>query len=205
MQDVLCFVFDSLSDWEPGYAVAGINNPMFQRAPGSFRVRTVAPRRDVVTTTGGIRIQPDLALSDPDVARCAMLIIPGGRLWDEGGNGEAIDAAKAVLANGGLVAAICGATAGLAKGGLLDARKHTSNAREYLGATGYKGAHLYQDVPAVTDGTLITAGAVAPVDFARHIFAALGLYTQQVLDAWFGLFKTGKPEYFAALTRAAQG
>jgi hypothetical protein len=25
------FVFDSLSDWEYGYAVAGINNPQFQR------------------------------------------------------------------------------------------------------------------------------------------------------------------------------
>lgn len=26
-QNVYLFVFDSLSDWEAGYAIAGINNP----------------------------------------------------------------------------------------------------------------------------------------------------------------------------------
>ena len=38
------------------------------------------------------------------------------------------------------VAAICGATAGLAAEGLLDDRRHTSNAAEFLAATGYGGA-----------------------------------------------------------------
>lgn len=37
-QDVHLFVFDSLSDWEAGYAIAGtiagINNPHFQRKSG---------------------------------------------------------------------------------------------------------------------------------------------------------------------------
>ncbi len=27
------FVFDTLADWEPGYAVAGINDPAFQLQP----------------------------------------------------------------------------------------------------------------------------------------------------------------------------
>jgi putative intracellular protease/amidase len=28
------FVFDTLSDWESGYAIAGINNSVFQTRPG---------------------------------------------------------------------------------------------------------------------------------------------------------------------------
>jgi putative intracellular protease/amidase len=52
-----------------------------------------------------------------------MLILPGGTAWDEGKNGEGVP-----------VAAICGATAGLARAGVLDTRRHTSNALEYLRA-----------------------------------------------------------------------
>lgn len=39
-QDVHVFVFDDLADWEMAYAVAGINNPQFQIAPGRYRIRT---------------------------------------------------------------------------------------------------------------------------------------------------------------------
>ncbi len=204
-QDIHFFIFDSLADWEAAYAIAGINNPQFQRKPGNFRVRTVATQMKPVTTAGGIRIQPDLTLKDLFETDCAMLILPGGRLWDEGKNREVIETAQTVLASGAVVAAICGATAGLARGGLLDDRKHTSNSREYLEATRYKGGALYQDEPAVTDGPVITAAATAPIDFAFQIFRCLALYSPEVLAAWYGLFKTGKPEYFAALMQAAKG
>lgn len=32
-----------------------------------------------------------------------------------------------------------------------------------------------------------------------HIFRCLNVYRPAVLDAWYGLFKTGKPEYFGVL------
>jgi hypothetical protein len=41
-QDVYLFVFDGLSDWEMGYAVAGINSPQFQLNPGNYRVHAGA-------------------------------------------------------------------------------------------------------------------------------------------------------------------
>src|SRR5262245_34830944 len=129
------FVFDSVSDWEYGYAVAGINNPQFQQHPGRYRVRTVALRQALVTTIGGLRIQPDLSLDQLTPAASDMLIIPGGTAWDEGRNGDAVEAARAFLTSGVPVAAICGATAGLARGGLLDDRRHTSNAPVYLAGT----------------------------------------------------------------------
>jgi hypothetical protein len=31
------FVFDTMSDWEYGYLIAGINNPQFQRTPPAIR------------------------------------------------------------------------------------------------------------------------------------------------------------------------
>ena len=202
-QDVHLFVFDSLSDWEAGYAIAGINNPQFQRNPGSYRIRSVALRRTPIVSMGGICIQPDLALEELSPTDSAMFIIPGGSAWDEGKNAQAIEVARIFLDSGIPVAAICGATAGLARGGLLDTRRHTSNSREYLAATNYLGAELYEDASALTDNDLITAPGTAPVDFAYHIFKRLDIYTAPVLEAWYGLFKKGRAEYFGAFMKAA--
>jgi len=201
-QDVHIFVFDSMSDWEASYAVAGINNPQFQKKPGHYQVRTVAPSKTPIVSIGGIRIQPDLTLDELSSTDSAMLIMPGGIAWDEGENIEAVAMAREFLNSDIPVAAICGATAGLARGGLFDGRRHTSNAREYLAATQYRGMELYEDKPAVTDNNLITASGVAPVDFAYHIFKSLDIYSTPVLKAWYGLFKTGRSEYFEALMKA---
>lgn len=200
-ETVHCYVFDTLADWEHGFAVSGINNTQFHRVPGRWRVQTVAPHRDPVVTAGGVRIIPDMTLDKLSPSQSSMLILPGGDSWDAGGNTEAVDKAKEFLATGVPVAAICGATAGLARGGLLDERRHTSNAREYIAATGYRGGPLYQDEPAVTDGDLITAASMAPLEFAYHIYRRLDLYAADVLEAWYGLFSTRKPEYFAELAR----
>ncbi|MEE9913063.1 MAG: glutamine amidotransferase [Deltaproteobacteria bacterium] len=199
--NVYLFVFNSLSDWEAGYAIAGINNPQFQKTPGRYRVRTAALTKDAVLSMGGMRIQPDVTLDNISPAESAMLILPGGIAWDEKKNAEAVESARAFLNAGVPVAAICGATAGLARGGLLNNRRHTSNAKEYLAETGYSGEALYDDAPTVTDGDLITASGIAPVDFALHIFRRLDVYAAPVLDAWYGLFKTGRPEYYEALIK----
>ncbi|UEC40424.1 hypothetical protein [Methanothrix sp.] len=61
-QEVHLFVFDNLSDWEASYAIAGIDNPQFQKKSGIYRIRSRAITRAPVMSMGGIRIQPDLAL-----------------------------------------------------------------------------------------------------------------------------------------------
>jgi putative intracellular protease/amidase len=198
-------VYEGFADWEPAYAVASINNPQFQREPGRWRVRTVgAAARHAVRSMGGVNLLPDLSLGELSPAHSRMLIVPGGPGWEhEGGHREIVDMARRFLAEGVPVAAICGATAGLARAGLLDARAHTSNAAAYLKATGYGGCEHYRDEPAVRDGGLITAGGMAPLEFAREIFDELGLYEDEVLAAWYQLYKTGKSEYFARMERAA--
>jgi putative intracellular protease/amidase len=197
------FVFDSLSDWEAAFAIAGINNPAFQKEPGRHRVQTVGISREPVTTIGGLRVLPDVALDDVAPRQSAMLILPGGVAWDEHKNGEAVEKARDFLSANVPVAAICGATAGLARAGLLDHRPHTSNAREYLDATRYAGAAFYRDVPAITDGNLITAAATAPIEFAYEIFKLLDLYAAETLEAWRGLYSTGDSRYFQQLVRSA--
>jgi putative intracellular protease/amidase len=201
-QDVHLYVFNSLSDWEASYAIAGINNPQFQKNPGNFRVQTVALNRNTITTIGGICVKPDLVLKELSPSNSAMLVLPGGTAWDEGKNVEIVETARMFLDSAKPVAAICGATAGLARAGLMDNRRHTSNASEYLVPTQYKGPALYEETAAVTDNNLITATGMAPVDFAYHIFKCLDIYTHPVLEAWYGLFKTGRPEYFEELMKA---
>jgi putative intracellular protease/amidase len=202
-KSVHVYLFDTFADWEPGFAMAGINNPDMQREPGRYAIRTFSPDGQPVTSTGGLKVQPDMSLAEVRPEDSAMLILVGGDSWDQGGNTEAVELAKRFLAADVPVAAICGATLGLAKGGVFTSRQHTSNAPEYLAASGYRGKSHYRKKPVVVDGPLITAGSTAALPFAKAIFEKLELYQPEVLEAWYGLFSTGKPEYFQALVKAS--
>ena len=83
------FVFDTMSDWEYGYLVAGINNPQFQKTPGHFEVKTVALSDQTVVSIGGLRVTPDLTLAALQPVDSAMLVLPGGMAWDQKKNSEA--------------------------------------------------------------------------------------------------------------------
>jgi putative intracellular protease/amidase len=197
------FVFDTMADWEPAFAIAGINNPEWQLDPGRYEVKTASVNRETVTTIGGVRIQPDMALDEVTARASSMLILPGGKSWERGANQEAVALATEFLAEDVPVAAICAATLALAQAGLLDRREHTSNARQYLAACGYRGAAFYGDAPAVADGKLITASGIAPVDFACQIFRMLGLYSDAALEAWHALFKHGDASKYYQLAGAS--
>jgi len=142
-QIVHLFVFNTLADWETGFAIAGINNPAFQKHPGRYHMQTLGLSAEPVTTIGGVTILPDIILDELEPS--AMLILPGGEAWDAGKNAEILKAAKVFLNAGIPVAAICGATVGLARAGILDDKPHTSNTPEYLQATSYQGEALYQN------------------------------------------------------------
>ncbi len=196
-------VYDTWADWEVGHAIAHINSPQWQREPGRYRVRTVGSNLEPMTTAGGVRVLPEVALTDVQPHDSALLILPGASLWDSGDDLAGFARlARRFLVDGVPVAAICGATAGLARAGLLDDRKHTSGAAEYLAATGYRGSHRYVEADAVTDDDLITAGPTEPVAFAREVFARLDLYEPHVLDAWYRLFAHSDASAFGVLMAA---
>jgi putative intracellular protease/amidase len=92
------------------------------------------------------------------------------------------------------IAAICGATVGIARAGLLKGRKHTSNGLDYLKqqVTDYAAEADYVDALAVRDRGLITASGLGAVEFAREIFAELGVFSAEEREEWYRLFKTGK-------------
>ncbi|MER6613537.1 DJ-1/PfpI family protein [Streptomyces xantholiticus] len=186
-------VYDTYADWETGHTTAHLTQ-------NGFTVKTVGLTTDLVTTMGGVRIRPDLALADLDPADSALLILTGASLWDTGDALAPFAArARAFLDAHVPVAAICGATAGLAREGLLDDRAHTSAVSFYLDATGYKGGEHYVDTDAVTDGDLITAGPTEPVAFAREVFARLGVYEGEKLNAWYRLFHDSDPSAYEVL------
>ncbi len=202
----LLYVYDGYADWEAAFAIAGLHNPQFQREPGRWTVATATAgdAGAVVRSMGGVAVRPDHTLDAVVPQPGELLILPGGPGWeDDDPHATAIAAARRWHDAGAVVAAICGATAGLARAGLLDARPHTSNAASYLKGTGYAGGDQYVDDAAVDADRLITAGGMAPIEFARAIFAHVGLYADDALDAWYALYKTGKSDQFAKLRRAA--
>ena len=196
------FVFDTMSDWEYGHRIAGINNPQFLKTPGRFKVKTVALSDRPITTRGGLRMVPDLTLDKLMPTSSGMLILPGGEAWDKKKNKEAALLAADFLTKEIPVAAICGATVGLARIGLLDNVPHTSNSKEYIAATGYIGSAFYKSKPTVKSGQLITASAMSALEFARDVFAILDVYSEATLTAWYQLYKTGDAKYFAALMKS---
>ena len=202
-RNVFLFVFDTMADWETSFAIAGINNPRFQQHPGRYRVITVGATRKYITTMGGLRILPDTTLGEINSTDAAMLILPGGETWESFSNLEAIDIARAFFIESVPIAAICGATFALARAGMLDDFHHTSNSRDYLLASGYRGEKFYCEVPAVTDEGMITASGLAPLEFARELFKSLDLYSSSALEAWYSLYKFGNASRYQELVNCA--
>jgi putative intracellular protease/amidase len=192
-------IYDTMADWEVGYAIAHIRSPEFQKMPCRYQVKTVGRSLDPVTSKGGMRLLPDLRLDalEPEASR--MLILPGADIAMTGGIDDFAAMAGRFLASGVPVAAICGATAALARQGLLDRRSHTSNAKAFLEMTGYRGGAYYQDRLAITVGDLITASGIAPVSFAAEIFRKLDLYGEATLTSWLKLYQDQDPAGFYEL------
>ena len=184
-------VFDGFADWEPAHALAEL------RRWGHHEVVAVGFTPQAVTSMGGLRVLPDRTLGDLQGDELRILIIPGGDLWEsEDGypRPEFEQLLARVMAAGRPIAAICGATLALARAKLLDTRRHTSNALTYLSelVPSYRGEGQYEPILAVRDQGIITASGLGAVDFAREIFAELGLFSAPDAAMWFDMFKHGK-------------
>jgi putative intracellular protease/amidase len=190
------FVFDGMADWEAAFAIAAIQNPQFQLNSSCFSVTTAARYHAPITTMGGVRILPHMTIDEVFPDQSSLLILPGGRSWETGGNLEALERAHAFVDDGVPVAAISTATLALARTGLLDDRIHTSNNAAYLATSGYRGSRHYRDVPAITDRKMITASGIAPLDFANEISKLLRLHSSSTLETWNALYKYGNASKF---------
>lgn len=205
--NVYLYVFDTMADWEVAYLTAELASARyFKKGQPPLKVITAGKEKSPIVTMGGLTIMPDTDLAGVDLGQAAALILPGGDTWHMSQHGAALALAEQALAAGVVTAAVCGATLGLAGIGMLDQRYHTSNDLSYLQACCpvYRGEAYYRQEPAVTDGNLITASGLAPLDFTAHIIRALDVFMPEVLDAWYGLNKTQLPEHFFTLMRLTQ-
>ncbi|HEX7242299.1 MAG TPA: DJ-1/PfpI family protein [Longimicrobiaceae bacterium] len=182
---------EGMADWEPGLAVAGL------RQWAGVPVRTVGFSRDPVTTMGGLRLLPDLALDElrthPDAVR--LLLLPGGDLWEGDYPAAPLESVlRALEAAGVPVAAICGATIAVARAGLLRGRRHTSNGAGYLErfAPGETAAADYLDALAARDRGVITASGLGPAEFAHEVFAELGVFSPAELTEFLEMYGRGQ-------------
>jgi putative intracellular protease/amidase len=202
MRTVYLYLPETLADWEPGHVLAELHSGRYLRDPEQkFTIVLCGRTMDPITTMGGICIAPEVLITDIQPGTDDLLVLPGADTWLDPVQEPVIAKVSDLLDHGTVVAAICGATLGLASAGLLDGRPHTSNdlAALKMFCPRYRGDRFYHNEPAVTDRNLITASGLAPVDFAYHIFRKLGVMNPVTLEAWHGLFKTRKPEYFYAL------
>ena len=186
-KSVYIFIFDGYSDWEISYAAPEIMNS------GKYGIKTFSLDGRNVRSMGGLNVYPDIPLTAIDMENVAMLVLPGGKAWEERILNEIMPFVKNLRISGIPVAAICGATLFLADIGFLDNVKHTSNAREYLQtlSTGYKGKDKYQDALAITDENIITASGISPIEFAREILIKLEIHEPEMVEKWYQLFKNG--------------
>lgn len=192
-------IYDTWADWEAGYAIAHLGSGDWQSEDRRYRVVTVAETDQQVTTKGGMRLTPDITIGELEPADSDMLILPGADIWMAGQNMAFVATAARFLEAGVPVAAICGATVGLARGGVLNDRDHTSNAVQILESEAYTGHARYQDELVVTDGDLITASGIAPVEFAKAIFERLAFYDRSTNDHWYALYGEHDPAGFFGL------
>jgi putative intracellular protease/amidase len=208
------YVLDTLSDWEPGYAIAELNSGQYFKERGkTVPVKMVGATKEPIKTRGGMTIIPDVTPAEITVENTDVLMLPGADTWPDPRHVEIVNKTKELLDAGANVAAICGATAVLANAGLLDERAHTSNAPQYPELMrsifeklpyfrGYKGQAYFKDDRAVADGNLITASSAGPLLWARLIFDRLGVFSDEALEAWYKYFETGSSMYFFDLMKA---
>lgn len=183
---VYLLVFEGFADWQAALALCEI------RRPGDWRVLTVGVSAAAVVSMGGLTVSPDVALAQIDYERAALLIVPGGHLWQRGEGDAAVAAIRRMHSAGAPVAAIDSGVLALARSGLLDQCRHTGNWPGHIDShvPSYAGTAQYDaGVLAVSDGGVTTASHLGSVEFAREVIRTLDLYSPGDRELWYRLFK----------------
>lgn len=142
-----------------------------------FDVRIVAEERRLIECTGGLMVQPHLALLDGDGdARFDILVVPGGRgTRRERLNERLLDWIAAQAGHGELMTSVCTGAFLLAERGLLDGKRATTHwaSVEFM-TSQYPNVTMLSDARVVDEGQIVTsAGVSAGIDMALHVVGRL--------------------------------
>lgn len=181
------YLHSGLADWESSFVL-----PELKKA--GYEIRTVATVRTPIETMGGLKITPDLLVSEIRDTRPNLLVLPGGDSWsDPFNNSEIISFIPSFLYDGTMVAAICGAVTALARIGILNNIRHTSNYLPTLKemAPTYSGESLHTNNLAEYEKNVITASGIGALEFTYQILKSLGVYDGKKADEWLNFYKNG--------------
>lgn len=202
---VYFYILDTMADWEYGFLLAELNSKRyFLPSKKDLEVITVSRDQSVKTSMGGLKVTPDITLSEMNFSAEDFLILPGADKWLESENEAILVKAKELIAANRNVAAICGATIGLAQMGALDAKSHTSNDKGYLKMVcpEYRGDAHYQDAVVVNSENLITASGIAPLEFSYEVLKNLNVFSAETLENWYGLYAQKEAKYWYGLMQS---
>jgi putative intracellular protease/amidase len=170
MTKIVTILTEGFADWETTLLNA------VARAYYKVETSYATPGGKPVTSSGGLRVTPDLAAAAVQPDAYDAVIVCGGTAWQSANPPDLSPLLRQTRDAGVLLGLICDATWAAAKGGILDDVRHTSNGAGYLDATGYAGTQLYRDTPgAVTDHRIVTAAGTSPVAFMAAVLEGLGL------------------------------
>jgi len=169
--DVAIVLFDGFDDLDAVGPFEVFSHAATHGADVDVGLYTIEPR-DVVTSSHGLRIEPDGVLPEsPD-----LVVVPGGGwgdraaagAWREAERGDIPDAVADRHAAGATVASVCTGGMLLARAGLTDGRPAVTHhgALEDLRESGAEVV----EARVVDAGDLVTAGGVtAGIDLALHL------------------------------------
>lgn len=182
MTTIVTVLTPGYADWETALLNAGARDYY------NMDTRFATPGGDPVTSAGGLKVVPHMAVEDIEVDRIDAILINGGTIWQSPDRPDLDALLRNAQAAGKVVGGICDGVTALARAGLLDTVRHTANGPESLADTGYGGAaHFVGSPRAVLDQKVITAPGTAPVSFMGAVLEALGMRTGD-LDFYLGLY-----------------
>lgn len=170
MTKIVTILTEGFADWETTMLNAV--------ARAYYKVETLyaTPGGTPVTSSGGMKVVPDIAAEAIIPEAFDAVIVCGGTAWQSPTPPDIAALLHATHDRGVLLGLICDATWAAAGAGILDDIRHTSNGAGYLDPTGYKGSARYRDTAAaVTDHRIVTAAGTSPVAFMSAIMEGLGL------------------------------
>ncbi|MCP4460905.1 MAG: thiamine biosynthesis protein ThiJ [Cytophagales bacterium] len=189
MARVYTLLFNGYADWEIGNVLPEL------RRFGKLDIVTVGFTDNPVISMGGLRVSPDLVLSQIDIQDILIFLIPGGEMWEgDYPIAEIEDFLRRLEKIGIPIGAICAATTVLARAGILQNRKHTSNSLNYISSKvpNYSAHAYYTNSLSTCDKHVITASGLGYVEFAMDIFNELQVMTPEMGEVWFNAMKNGQ-------------
>ncbi|MGH3330415.1 MAG: DJ-1/PfpI family protein [Nocardioidaceae bacterium] len=163
----LLLIYDTFAEFEVSVLLTALSGT-------SHTVTTCSLTGDPVTSTGGLRVVPDVVVSEVDADDYDALIVPGGEASRLLGQASLQRLVGGLHQRGRLIAAICGGPAVLGDAGVLDGRSFTAALGPQDPAwpgVADRGTRLAEMV--VVDGNLVTATGSSYLAFAEEVLRLL--------------------------------